>query len=128
MTLSEAIRLGSMMKPQTFGIFYDGIGTCANGAARDACGALESFASLETYFPIAASIAKQCPICGERSDSCADNLGGLIAHINDDHRWTRERIADWVETVEASAATTTEEHTGEDSACVATAVTVGNAT
>jgi hypothetical protein len=27
-------------------------------------------------------------------------LGLMIMHLNDRHRWTRERIADWVETVE----------------------------
>ena len=37
MRLSEAIRLGSMLKPQAFDAFFDGVGTCANGAARDAC-------------------------------------------------------------------------------------------
>lgn len=43
------------------------------------------------------SITQQCPACA---------LGGegtvLIAHLNDHHSWTREQIADWVETIEAA--------------------------
>ncbi len=26
----------------------------------------------------------------------------MVIHLNDDHRWTREQIADWVATVEPS--------------------------
>jgi hypothetical protein len=29
-----------------------------------------------------------------------DVVGRIIPHLNDDHRWTRERIADWVESIE----------------------------
>jgi hypothetical protein len=38
MTLSEAIRLGAMLKPQAFGDYTDGRGTCAWGAASEAAG------------------------------------------------------------------------------------------
>lgn len=38
MRLSEAIRLGAMMRPQTFGALSDERGTCAMGAAYEAAG------------------------------------------------------------------------------------------
>lgn len=28
-------------------------------------------------------------------------LSWLIVHLNDDHRWTREQIADWLDAVDA---------------------------
>jgi hypothetical protein len=104
MMLHEAIRLGAMLKPQAFGTQYDGRGTCANGAALDACGVLEDALRARTsvgfLFPITEQKTSRCPQCGLRSDSCAKTFGGLIAHLNDDHRWTREEIADWVQSVE----------------------------
>lgn len=41
MQLSEAIRLGAMLKPQIRCGFFDGQGTCAVGAAADAIGRLD---------------------------------------------------------------------------------------
>ena len=41
MRLSEAIRLGAMLKPQAFARFFDGHGTCVFGAAADAVGELD---------------------------------------------------------------------------------------
>jgi hypothetical protein len=97
MKLSEAIRLGAMMKPQGFGL---GSGnrkaerTCALGAAYEAGNVTGSWPSLVQAFPIVKEAEEQaCPACGETQD-------GLIAHINDHHRWTREEIADWVEAIE----------------------------
>ncbi len=48
----------------------------------------------------------QCPDCGAifvYPFECATGatLAVLITHVNDIHRWTRERIADWVESLEA---------------------------
>lgn len=114
MKLSEAIRLGSMLKPQARGVFYncDNKSTCANGAALDAIGALdtdEECSSLNNTrlceaFPLAAATGHGCPVCGT-----PQTIGGefywVIAHLNDSiHKWTREQIADWVETIEAQHA------------------------
>ena len=76
MKLSEAIRLGAMLGKKMDGKLYDGYGgggSCAVGSALLAL--------------------------------------GLIAHLNNKtkrpqdshqpHDWTREQIADWVETIEA---------------------------
>jgi hypothetical protein len=37
-----------------------------------------------------------CPACGKVGAECHLTL---LAHLNDDHRWTRERIADWLDTL-----------------------------
>ena len=102
MTLSEAIRLGAMLRPQAFGVKFDGVGTCALGAALDASGALGMSETVEAkryrewnlnaWFQEAT-----CPECGRIRSLFME---GTIPHLNDKHRWTRERIADWVETIE----------------------------
>lgn len=40
-----------------------------------------------------------CPWC-QQVITGKGRLTEAIAHLNDGHRWTRERIADWVATVE----------------------------
>lgn len=101
MKFSEAIRLGAMMKPQAFGKTFDGEGrTCAVGAAYDAIGKLTApgFAidQLNEVFPIIATLHKKsCPVCS------TDDFGWwVIPHLNDEHKWTREQIAEWVEMIE----------------------------
>lgn len=110
MRLSEAIRFGSMMSPQAFGGGSIGDGRCALAAACEAVGldyhesgsSVSAFPILDTYI--------SCPSCG-----CRDSrLGYVIAqHLNDNHRWTRERIADWVATIEATESASTVESTRE---------------
>lgn len=104
MRLSEAIRLGAMNKPQVFGALIRDGGTCALGAAYDAVGLLigenadvpclgaEMFPLLNT--------ASDCPDCYFVRN---EFTGFVITHLNDLHQWTRERIADWVETLEPKA-------------------------
>lgn len=96
MKLSEAIRLGAMLKPQGFGHgsgYPHASATCALGAAYEAsdCGA--GWASLEKRFPVVNALPLKCPTCGKANP-------GMVPHLNDDHRWTREQIADWVESIE----------------------------
>jgi hypothetical protein len=95
MKLSEAIRLGALLHPQLFGAFNlieretgHILRTCAIGAA--------SAAGYDTT-RLGNSSVTQCPACQLRG-----GVAGIIAHLNDDHRWTRERIADWVEMCEGS--------------------------
>lgn len=95
MRLSEAIRLGAMLKPQAFGEYNTGNTTCALGAAMDASN-LRCSEELHVLWSWIDGTA-MCPACadGER------HIGHIIAaHLNDRHRWTREQIADWVATVE----------------------------
>ena len=109
MRLSEAIRLGAMLHPQCFGALYEyrpgpadvtanqqlprrvwrtrGVmKSCALGAALMA-GYSDEFEK--------ESIKRRCPAC--RAPDC---LTHTISHLNDRHRWTREAIADWVQTIE----------------------------
>ena len=117
MKLSEAIRLGAMMKPQAFGDYFRGgirkrwqrilnfLGlysaqesSCAWGAALEGgFGYLDSEDDVvypDEYNWLSESIIR-CPAC-----HIGQSTFYLIVHLNDDHRWTRERIADWVESIE----------------------------
>lgn len=121
MRLSEAIRLGSMLKPQTHGYLADVVGvtaygdvlglrtvitaTCAMGAAGDALGLLgiNGEWKSDTCGPPEWKWMKQdgvlCPQCGE-----CNTAEETIMRLNDDHGWTREQIADWVATIEPECA------------------------
>jgi hypothetical protein len=97
--LSEAIRLGAMMKPQGF----DGTGnrecprTCAFGAALDAV----SGENVAEIWPWLRTLFDPCPVCADVSRPSYYESFGVIPHLNNDHRWTREQIADWVAEIEA---------------------------
>lgn len=97
MRLSEAIRLGAMLKPQTTMNYFDErLGaTCALGAALDAVGMLTLGPSqLGTVFPIIDTIAKS------PRDNRNRYVYECIWDMNDVMGLTREHIADWVETIE----------------------------
>ena len=111
MRLSEAIRLGAMLRPQAKGrLFHEG-GSCAIGAAYEALGLVKKLDDnldtgcgvsrlMPTVYPWLTSLYRGCPHdekCAEWSLSTAHTFHALIPHLNDDHSWTREQIADWVE-------------------------------
>ena len=96
MKLWEAILLGSQIRPQTFTRPFDDIGSCAWGAAWEAVGLRDWILSygcnveeklIELGWLQVTDKAHTCPVCGYKEDGCA------IAHLNDAHYWTRERIA-----------------------------------
>lgn len=109
MKLSEAIRLGAMLRPQAFGVSFDGVGTCAWGAADEAMGVkvhpqMSRYPNCGTRRPEWSWTAcgmVSCPVCGV--PYVASSIISL--HLNDFHKWTRERIADWVETIEPQETT-----------------------
>jgi len=93
MTLSEAIRLGAMLHPQTFNRKFDAVNgvvtaTCALGAAEKA-----GYPFLDTL----SGAVTNCPMCSGFAP-----FHRIIAHLNDDHRLTREAIADWVASIEVA--------------------------
>lgn len=115
-TLSQAIRLGATFRPQCFAGFYDeasGIGrTCAFGAAFEACGAEVQLGSLA--WPQFIRILRErgwlenvrqktiCPQCAsaDHAHSNPEKCGTLYAVVvalNNEHGWSREQIADWLE-------------------------------
>ena len=99
MKLSEAILLGSTLSPQAFGSYETSDGRrCALGAALAAvgedCFVGNAVARLGWIWPLL-DRPVDCPQCG--CSSRQELLGATIAHLNDAHGWTRERIAAWVE-------------------------------
>lgn len=113
MKLSEAIRLGGMMKPQGRGseslVSLDA--PCALGGALQAIGKQdEGCKAMKENWPFTCQPAK-CP-CGVNHSRelqtwigrllfpAWDSISDIIVVLNDDHGWTRNQIADWVETVE----------------------------
>lgn len=99
MRLSEAIRLGAMWGPQAFGQFRDGDATCAWGSAHAAVGVKQhAYIAVPEWSALDKTAGRlKCPCsCGTRPLT----LKSMMVHLNDDHRWTREQIADWVEGIE----------------------------
>jgi hypothetical protein len=131
MKLSEAIRLGAMLRAQGFGRLYtpDTGRTCALGAAADAIGALVvgvgeyGFDVVKTKVPIEWFWATKTNVfCPVHRCSYACRADGIVMHLNDSHEWTRERIADWVATIEPQEPQTV----SETSACGRTDVGCGS--
>lgn len=57
---------------------------------------------LNEVCPALMTVKRWCPECGEAYRNAgvdAEPLGNLIPHINDVHRWSREKIADWLDIV-----------------------------
>jgi hypothetical protein len=98
--LAEAIRKGADSRPdQAFGIYFEGRrASCALGAAYEGMYRLPAAAEgirpkhLERLFDCLEGTLRSCP------EGCRKRLalGAMILHLNDDHRWSRERIAQWV--------------------------------
>lgn len=94
MRLSEAIRIGAMLKPQCFGNWFIDGGSCGLGAALDGSGfTLSRYDDFKAEFPILVMGNIDCPACERTALYIYDS----IAHLNDDHHWTRGQIADFVE-------------------------------
>jgi hypothetical protein len=107
MILSEAIRLGAMLRPQGFGRYIDRsekvFRSCAFAAAVEAVVNKARFTEsvIETTITNNWSwVYGKCLACPVRGCDADSRPSCMITHLNDTHRWTRERIADWVETVE----------------------------
>lgn len=98
-SFSEAIREGSKLNPQGFFALEHQGKTCAIGAALSAIGYAdigEAWPSAAEMYPYLSTRAgRDCPVV-----ECEEfhlRIYGVIAHLNDEHRWTREAIADWLE-------------------------------
>jgi hypothetical protein len=108
--LSEAIREGAKIRPQSFVSFFevmDGctLGSCALGAAVEAVrGAPVPDHAVHYQLPdfIQDNFARvnevvNCPIEGCPHQPV--ELMYMIMELNDAHYWTREQIADWLESL-----------------------------
>lgn len=115
MRLSEAIRLGSMSTQQAFCFFHSPstiltrefsavMYACALGAAGLAVGETCT-EDLAKVYPILHKIA--CWPDGTFTNITVDgqlrsaaSVAEIIITLNDNLKWSRERIADWVESIE----------------------------
>lgn len=107
--LANAIMAGVHRRPlQSFGDYYgpEG-GSCALGAAYE--GIILLPRHVERFHPkvwrlfhILEDVSRSCP------EGCKKHIpiGALIVHLNDDHHWSRERIAEWVRGEVADGRTT----------------------
>ena len=97
--LAEFIRAGSQRGPQCFGSYFDDRGgSCALGAVYEGVyhlprdhGRLVPI-HLERLFRCLDELTKPCP------KGCAKRLplAAMIVHLTDDHRLSREEIAEWL--------------------------------
>lgn len=119
---SEAIREGAKLRPQAFNGYARDGGTCAIGAGLEAMlerplqiedclteGGLRSVLKETCFWDTFAYLhnvaAAPCG-CAEpigfqtwdrKSDVTESRLDNIIVHLNNEHHWTREAIADWLE-------------------------------
>ena len=94
MRLSDAIMAGSKLRPQAFGTYFDGTGSCAMEAASEAAG-FNGSTSLLIKWPIL-GLMVNCPKCDKWC-----SLWDIIINLNDHHKASREWIACWVREIEA---------------------------
>ena len=119
MKLSEAIRIGAERRPQCRDVFFNRIHgqlcSCALGAAFEGGDLIDqemlsrgivalhmelvsAFEGFELYsVNNSGMLPFPCP-----SFSCRERpaqLPEVIVHLNDEHNWTREQIADWLEEI-----------------------------
>ena len=106
MRLSDAIRRGAKMRPQNIGSFFSEKGsgsTCALGAAAEGCGVLGACLNSSSLYPLNNRWPMMYDSHHESPCGCIPTgwmLHNQIAHLNDIHKWSREAIAEWVETIE----------------------------
>lgn len=110
--LSEAIRLGAMAVPEVHGPAYrrgsDGrvCGVCAIGAAMFAAGLIPE--SRRTWLPVShmdPEVSAAFPLLlADVTNPVTESpsyVRAIVIGLFERHNWTRERIADWVESIEA---------------------------
>jgi hypothetical protein len=111
-SFSEAIREGAKLKPQVRVAYYSREGTCAIGAGLHAMFTEDATADHLYHFEVEAvsefpylSESVKCPVhrwwnLASICRSARRSRIRMISHLNDYHEWTRERIADWLESEE----------------------------
>lgn len=119
MKLSQAMREGAAKRPQCRDVFFNKIRgvlcSCALGAAFEGgglingaaltrravelhMGLIAQFEGFETYdVNNSGMLPFPCPSfsCNERPAQ----LPEIAVHLNDEHNWSREQIADWLESI-----------------------------
>lgn len=115
MKLSEAIRLGAMLSPQGCEELRSFGTTCALGAASEAIGIKIREGqqgpgkALRERFPILQQRTYHPTVVGHRRYL----VSLIITDLNDEVRWTREQIADWVEMIKSAQSVDAVDPVGE---------------
>lgn len=102
--LAQFIRAGAQRRPdQAFGDYYRGrSASCALGAAYEGMYRLPDNPNgtrptkdLEWFFDCLEGSIRTCP----GGDGCKKSLSlaAILVHLNDDHKWSREEIASWLD-------------------------------
>lgn len=107
-SFSEAIREGAKLRPQATQLFNElpsgVVGSCAYGAGYEALtGEIDLYRSEQIYEYVATAYPymemvqpSDCPL-HDCDEAPMEGLSEVVLHLNDDHEWTREAIADWLE-------------------------------
>lgn len=97
-SFSDAIRAGAKLRPQGYGYFLQEGRSCAFGAGREAaCDPDAHYSEVYRMYPYLDVMKDQsCPVC-QPFTVASHSLASIMFHLNDDHRWTREQIADWLQ-------------------------------
>ncbi len=107
--LASFIRAGAQRRPdQAYGDYFRGkSASCALGAAYEGMYRLPQkmdgahpTRDLDWFFDCLEGTVRRCPVEGCKKRLV---LSALIVHINDGHRWSREQIATWLESVNGKA-------------------------
>ena len=107
--LAAAILEGAAQRPeQSIGSYYVGLhASCALGAAYEGMYRLPAHMEgahptkdLEWFFDVLEGTVRRCPMEGCKKRLV---LSAIIVHLNDEHRWSREQIATWLESVNGKA-------------------------
>jgi hypothetical protein len=107
MSLASAIRLGAMLRPQVRGVYWSAEGTCAIGAALEACGVTNTtFAKLPSVEASARWPILDTKIANAHRPLSTEpmTLFDVITDMNDCMGMSREEIASWLEPIEAEYA------------------------
>lgn len=101
--LSALMRQGAALHPQGYGAYRERIGdklcTCAIGATLEAAGSWEYDGPFTVlYRALGHGIAGEF-VHASYDDEKGIDLFGIIINLNDDAKWTREEIADWLESI-----------------------------
>lgn len=99
MRFSDAIRLGSMAcGPARYHTVDPHGNRCALGAALLAVGRKGVYLEAFDVWPAITNYMVEHPVTGRRMAVLS-----AVRELNDFHKWSREAIADWVETIERRA-------------------------
>lgn len=103
-SFSEAIREGAKLRPQASGGLMNASSSCAVGAGLEAMGHLKeppdcTRSELAAYHvaEVAYPYLENREACPAACSDYRDTLTNVLWHLNDHHHWTREAIADWLE-------------------------------